>query len=291
MESAVCSDDTQVLIENYEGIADRIHDRLGERARIIAFIFEVDVDHHQNAGRCLDPRHLRGVEGICEAGKIVGTQFERGRDEVVRSACSSGLVREETGAFVLTGSLPPLAIPTTLHASLLARLDRLAPVREVAQIAAALGRQFSHEIITSVASVPEEQLRDALDQLVAAELIFRRGRPPNAEYMFKHVLVQEAAYSTLLRSQRQLLHARIATTLEPQFPDIATSQPEIVARHYSEASLSETALKWWRQAAERALNSSACNEAIAHLEKALGIAAALADGPANRLLQLCVVRG
>ena len=207
-------------------------------------------------------------------------------EELTRTVLESGLVREESGAFVLTGSLPPLAIPTTLHASLLARLDRLAPVREVAQIAAALGRQFSHEIIASVASVPEEQLRDALDQLVAAELIFRRGKPPNAEYMFKHVLVQEAAYSTLLRSQRQLLHARIATTLERQFPDIATSQPEIIARHYSEASLSETALKWWRHAAERALNSSAYNEAIAHLEKALGIAAALADGPANRLLRL-----
>jgi class 3 adenylate cyclase/tetratricopeptide (TPR) repeat protein len=207
-------------------------------------------------------------------------------EELTRTVLESGLLREEDNTFVLTGPLPPVAIPTTLHASLLARLDRLAPAREAAQIGAALGRRFSHELIASVALMPADRLEDALDQLVAAELMFRRGTPPGADYTFKHALVQDAAYSTLLRGQRQQLHSRIASTLEHQFPEIAAAQPEVVAQHLTEAGLSEPAIGWWRKAGELALRRSAFGEAIAHLDKAIGMAERLPDGPESRVLRL-----
>jgi predicted ATPase len=123
--------------------------------------------------------------------------------------------------YTVAGPSPALAIPTSLNASLLARLDRLAPVREVAQIGAALGRQFSHVLISAVAPMPQAQLDDALAQLQQAELVFRRGTLPDAEYTFKHALVQDPAYGTLLHARRQQLHGRIAATLEQQFPEIA----------------------------------------------------------------------
>jgi tetratricopeptide (TPR) repeat protein len=132
----------------------------------------------------------------------------------------------------------------------------------------------------------QAQLRDSLDQLVASELIFRRGTPPDAEYTFKHALVQDAAYSTLLRSQRQHIHARIATTLERHFPDVVAGQPEIVARHCTEAGLSEAAIEWWRKAGELALRRSAFGEAIAHLDKAIDLADGLPMGPNTRSLRL-----
>src|SRR5262249_36116193 len=147
---------------------------------------------------------------------------------------------------------PSLAIPTSLHASLLARLDRLAPAREVAQIGAALGRQFSHELISAVALVPQQQLDDALSQLVGTELIIRRGVPPDAEYTFKHALVQDAAYSTLLRSRRQQLHARITDTLERHFLEIVETQPELLARHCAEAGLVEKAVDYRLRSGKRA---------------------------------------
>jgi predicted ATPase len=128
----------------------------------------------------------------------------------------------------ISSPMGTLAIPTTLHASLLARLDRLAPTREVAQIGAALGRSFSHELIAAVAQMPLEKLNEALEQLVQAELVFRRGFPPESEYTFKHALVQDAAYDTLLRSRKQQLHARIATILEHQFLETAAAEPAIL---------------------------------------------------------------
>jgi predicted ATPase len=143
----------------------------------------------------------------------------------------SGILTETDECYAVTGPVAPLAIPISLQASLLARLDRLAPTREVAQIAAALGRQFSHELISAVATMPKQQLDDALAMLVRAELIFRRGTPPDAEYTFKHVLVQDAAYNTLLRSRRQQLHARIATALEDQFQEMVVAQPALLAQH------------------------------------------------------------
>jgi predicted ATPase len=141
-------------------------------------------------------------------------------EELTKSVVESGIVTEAGDHYSMVGPLTPLAISTSLHASLLARLDRLAPTREVAQIGAALGRSFTHELISAVAQMLPQKLDDALEQLVAAELIFRRGTPPEAEYSFKHALVQDAAYGTLLRTRRQQLHARIASTLESQFPDV-----------------------------------------------------------------------
>jgi predicted ATPase len=152
-------------------------------------------------------------------------------EELTKSVVESGLVREAGDHYAVTGAAAPLAIPTTLHASLLARLDRLAPTREVAQIGAALGRSFSHELINAVAQMPRQKLDDALEQLVHAELIFRRGTPPDAEYTFKHALVQDAAYSTLLHSRRHQLHGHITAVLEAQFPEIVQTQPNVLARH------------------------------------------------------------
>src|SRR5262249_4571101 len=145
--------------------------------------------------------------------------------------------------YAVTGPVASkLVIPTTLHASLLARLDRLAPTREIAQIGAALGRSFSHELISAVAQMPKRQVDDALAQLTSAELIFRRGTPPDAEYTFKHALVQDAAYSTLLRSRREDLHTRIVATLEDQFPEIVVAQPALLAQHCAEAGLPRKAV-------------------------------------------------
>jgi predicted ATPase len=145
----------------------------------------------------------------------------------------------------------------------------LAPTREVAQIGAALGRSFSHELISAVASMPQQRVDGALAQLVGAELIFRRGTPPDAEYTFKHALVQDAAYATLLRSRRRELHEAIAAALEREFPETAATQPEVLAHHCTEAGLTEQAVQYWRRAGERALERSANPEAIAHLTRGI----------------------
>jgi hypothetical protein len=152
-------------------------------------------------------------------------------EELTKAVIESGIVVDAGDHYTIPSGVPILAIPTSLHGSLLARLDRLAPTREVAQIAAALGRTFSHELISAVAAMPQKALDDALAQLVDAELIFGRGAPPHAEYTFKHALVQDAAYETLLRSARQQLHGRIAATLENRFSEIVEAQPQLIARH------------------------------------------------------------
>ena len=190
-------------------------------------------------------------------------------EELTKAVVESGMLTEAGDHYTAAGPLPPLAIPTSLHASLLARLDRLAPVREVAQIGAALGRQFSHELLSAVAPMPPAQLDEALAQLVGAELVFRRGTPPDAEYTFKHALVQDAAYSTLLRERRQQLHARIAAALEERFPETVEAQPALLAHHCNEAGLSARAVRYWQRAGERATQRSAHVEAIAHLTKGL----------------------
>ena len=148
---------------------------------------------------------------------------------------------------------PALAVPASLHASLMARLDRLGPAKEVAQIGAAIGREFSHALLAAVARKPEAELRSALDRLIAAGLLFRQGVPPHATYLFKHALVQDAAYGTLLREPRRALHARIAETLESQFAEIAENQPELLARHCTEAGLIEKAAGLWGKAGQRSL--------------------------------------
>ena len=200
-------------------------------------------------------------------------------EELTKAVVESGLLADEGDRYTVAGSLPPLAVPATLQGSLLARLDRLAPVREVAQIAAALGRQFSHELISAITGMPQRQLDDALGQLVRAELIFRRGAPPDAEYTFKHALVQDAAYGTLLRGRRQQLHARITATLERQFPEIAKTRPELLARHCTEAGLFEKAIGYWTQAATISVNRYAIVEANLQARKGLALLLHLLDGP------------
>ena len=165
-------------------------------------------------------------------------------EELTKSVVESGILTEASDHYDLTGPMAPLAIPTSLHASLLARLDSLAPTREVAQIGAALGRSFSYELISAVVEIPRQKLDGALEQLSNAQLIFRRGVPPDAEYTFKHALVQDAAYSTLLRSRRRQLHAQIATTLQSRFPEIAGAEPAVLAQHYTEAGLTDEAVSY-----------------------------------------------
>jgi class 3 adenylate cyclase/tetratricopeptide (TPR) repeat protein len=190
-------------------------------------------------------------------------------EELTKTLLEGSLLREGETSYTLTGPLPPLAIPSSLQASLLARLDRLMPVKEVAQIGAALGREFSYELLAAVARHSEAELREALDQLTESGLVFRRGNPPHATFMFKHALVQDAAYSTLLRGQRQKLHARIGKVLEEQFPEINETQPEIVAHHYTEGGVIDRAIEYWHKAGQRDYRRSAVFEAIRHLTRGI----------------------
>jgi class 3 adenylate cyclase len=198
-------------------------------------------------------------------------------EELTKAVIESGVLIESGEGYTVSGPVGPLAIPTTLQGSLLARLDRLAPTREVAQIGAALGRSFSHELISAVATMPKPQLDDALAQLIDAELIFQRGTPPDAEYTFKHALVQDAAYSTLLRSRRQQLHGRVAATLEAHFPEFIRTQPEVLARHCAEAGLVEKAVGYWLAAGQLAIARSMMIEAVAQLGKGLVLLASTPD--------------
>jgi len=207
-------------------------------------------------------------------------------EELTKAVLEAGILIEDADGYRLDGPLPPLAIPATLHDSLMARLDRLAAVREIAQIGAAIGREFSYFLLRALVGRDETALKDALAQLEDAELVFRRGEPPEAIYTFKHALVQDVAYENLLKSRRQVLHRRIAETLRDRFPTMAEIQPEVVAHHFTQAGLGEAAIEWWVKAGDRALDRSANYEAIAHLEKAISLAEGLPDGPAQRLLRL-----
>ncbi|RVD28315.1 adenylate cyclase, partial [Mesorhizobium sp. M4A.F.Ca.ET.020.02.1.1] len=167
-------------------------------------------------------------------------------EEVTKAVIESDVLTDEGDRYALAGPLPPLAIPATLQDSLVARLDRLvAPAREVAQIGAAIGREFSYELLAAVAQRGERELQGALDQLIGAELVIARGRPPHATCIFKHALVGDAAYATLLRSRRQQLHTRIAHALEQHFGEVVEHEPEIVAQHYTAAGLSLQAIGYW----------------------------------------------
>jgi class 3 adenylate cyclase/predicted ATPase len=181
---------------------------------------------------------------------------------------------------------PCLAVPASLHASLMARLDRLGPAKEVAQVGAAIGREFSYALLDAVAQKPEPELGSALSRLIQAGLLFRQGVPPHATYLFKHALVQDAAYGTLLREPRRALHARISETLESQFPEVGENQPELLARHCNEAGLVEKAATLWGKAGQRSLARSALVEAVEQLTRALDLIASLAATPAIRREQI-----
>jgi class 3 adenylate cyclase/predicted ATPase len=198
-------------------------------------------------------------------------------EELTKSVLESGVLREEGHRYVLDRALQPFAIPTTLQDSLMARLDRLASVRLVAQIGAAIGREFSYALLRAVSRLSEDELQAALGRLVASELVFQRGTPPDAVYSFKHVLVQDAAHGSLLRSSRQQLHAQIADALETHFPELMDSQPELLAQHYVEAGLVEKSVAYWGQAGRRSAARSAMVEAAAQLQKGLDQLALLPD--------------
>jgi len=214
-------------------------------------------------------------------------------EELTKTVLESGMVAEAVGHYTVTRPAIPSAIPTSLEASLLARLDRLATTREVVQIGAALGRQFSHELISTIATLPQSQLDDAMEQLVRAELVFRRGTPPDAEYTFKHALVQDAAYRTLLRRRRQQIHERIVVALENHFPEITAAQPQFAAHHCTEAGLNEKAVAYWLKAGQQAVARSAMKEAQAQLQKGLDLLANVprTPGHARQELELVIALG
>ncbi|MBI3799917.1 MAG: AAA family ATPase, partial [Deltaproteobacteria bacterium] len=193
-------------------------------------------------------------------------------EELTKMVVESGLLREEEGHYVGTHGgtpIPPLAIPSTLQDSLMARLDRLAPIREIAQMGAVLGREFSYELLHTVSPLDEALLQQGLRQLVEAELIYQHGLPPQATYLFKHALIQDTAYQSLLKSRRQQLHQQIAQVLAERFTETVETQPELLAHHYTEAGLKEQAIPYWQQAGQRASQRSAHVEAISHLTKGL----------------------
>jgi predicted ATPase/class 3 adenylate cyclase len=199
-------------------------------------------------------------------------------EELTKTVLESGLLKDAGDRYVTEDSLPARAVPATLHDSLMARLDRLAQIKEVAQIGAAIGREFSYRLLAAVVPISDVSLKAALAQFGVADLIFGRGDPPDATYVFKHALVQDAAYSSLTRSKRQQLHSRIANALKEQFSETVETQPELMAHHLEQAGLSEQAIEYLRIAGQRAIERSANAEAIGHLKHALGLLQSLPAG-------------
>jgi predicted ATPase len=179
-------------------------------------------------------------------------------------------VENEEIAERTVAAAPPArqAVPPTLHASLMARLDRLGPAKEVAQIGAAIGRDFSDELIAAIARKPEQELKAALDRLIEAGLLFGHGVSPHRTYLFKHALVRDAAYSTLLRGRRQELHNQIISAVKLNFPELIVSQPEVLAHHSAEAGALAEAIEYYLLAAKRATAAMNNKEAKAHLKRA-----------------------
>ncbi len=217
-------------------------------------------------------------------------------EELTKNVLESGLLIEEPERYRLDGPLPPMAIPSTLQDSLMARLDRLMAVKEIAQIGAAIAREFSYSLLHAVVGSDEASLRSALAQLEESELVFRDGAPPEARYSFKHALAQDTAYESLLRTRRQILHRRIAETLCEKFAGVVEAEPELVAHHFTQAGLTEPAIEYWGKAGDLALRRSAFKEAIAHLGKAIEMMGALAGVGENektggQLLRLQVSYG
>jgi tetratricopeptide (TPR) repeat protein len=202
-------------------------------------------------------------------------------EELTKMVLESGLLQEREECYELTGPLPPLAIPTTLHDSLMARLDRLSAVKGLAQLGATLGREFAYELLQAVAPWDEGTLHRGLQQLVAAEFLYQQGLLPQATYRFKHALIQEAAYQSLLRSTRQQYHQRIAQVLERRFPEICGSQPELVAQHYTAAGCAEQTLPYWQRAGQQASDRSAHVEAVSHFTTGTKLLTTLPETPAH----------
>jgi predicted ATPase len=206
-------------------------------------------------------------------------------EELTKAVVEAGADRGY--ASISTVPASSLAVPATLHASLLGRLDRLGPAaKTVAQVGAAIGRDFSYELLAAAVQLAEPALREALRRLVEAGLVFQRGAPPAAEYLFKHALVQDTAYSTLLRGPRQALHRRIAEALEQRFPDFVETRPEILAHHYGEAAIVDKAITCWHLAGKSSVAKSAVREAIAQLRRGLGLLEGLSETRERKQLEL-----
>jgi class 3 adenylate cyclase/predicted ATPase/DNA polymerase III delta prime subunit len=235
--------------------------RLGQRETIV-------LAEQTAAGKALPPEILAQIVQRADGIPLF-------IEELTKTILESRLVREENGQYQLDGPLPPLAIPSSLQASLMARLDRLALVKEVAQIGSAIGREFSYQLLAAVSLRSDAELATVLAQLIDSGLVFRRGEPAHGSFVFKHALVQDAAYSTLLRAQRHELHLRIGKSLEERFPETVETQPEILAHHYTQAGLLDPAIGYWRQAGERALRRSATAEAVQHLTRAIELTRSL----------------
>jgi predicted ATPase len=214
-------------------------------------------------------------------------------EELTKTVLASGPLHVAGDRYIALGPLRSFAIPETLHDSLIARLDRLVSIKEIAQIDAALGREFSYRLLAAVAPTAGPRLEAALAQLGAAELIFARGEPPDSTYVFKHALVQEAAYASVLHSKRLQLHGQIADALKEHFLEIIESHPELMAHHLAEAGLPERAIEYLKKAGERAILRSANVEAISHLKRALKLFQSLFDHQArtHKALELVVLLG
>jgi class 3 adenylate cyclase/predicted ATPase len=208
-------------------------------------------------------------------------------EELTKTMLESNLLTDAGDHFALTGP-PSSAIPATLHDSLLERLDHIPSAKQIAQVGAVIGREFSHQLLAAVSELTPQRLREGLAQLLASELIFQRGVRPDQIYVFKHALVQETAYQSLLRSRRRALHAEVAAELERRFPGVAESEPEVIARHYTEADVAWAAVDYWRKAGECAIQRSANAEAAAHLSEGLRLAQLLPNGPGRVQLEVAL---
>jgi class 3 adenylate cyclase/tetratricopeptide (TPR) repeat protein len=255
--------------------ATRLALRRLERSKVVQFVGEM------TGGRVIPSEVLEKILSHTDGVPLFV-------EELTKSVLESGLLREAGDHYKIQAPLPALAIPTSLRDSLAARLDRLAPVKEIAQIGACIGREFSHELLSRVAALEGAQLEAALDRLVEAGLITRRGTPPDVIYTFTHALVQDAAYDLLLKSRRHQLHANIAQALERGFPDEVAHRPELLAHHYTQAGSLAAAIPLWRKAGALAIERVAMQEAVAHLQRALDLTDQLPPSAEHDALELTI---
>jgi predicted ATPase len=200
-------------------------------------------------------------------------------EEMTKMILESGQLKEGDDRYIMSHPLPQMTIPATIQDMLMARLDKLAPAKDVAQLGATVGREFPYELLRALSPLDDKSLNQKLDQLVKAELLYQRGKPPQARYLFKHALIQDAAYQSLLKSKRQQYHQKIAQVLTEKFPDTAETQPELLAHHYTKANLFEQAIPFWQKAGQQALQRSANLEAISHLNKGLELVKTFSETP------------
>jgi class 3 adenylate cyclase/tetratricopeptide (TPR) repeat protein/RNA polymerase subunit RPABC4/transcription elongation factor Spt4 len=251
--------------------------RLSQRAR--AALVE-----HITGGKALPPQLL---DQIVERTDGVPLFVE----ELTKALLESDQLHEDRGRYVLEQPMQQVSIPTTLQASLMARVDRLGSAREVLQIGSAIGRDFSYDVLAAVAGLPDAVLQDALTRLIEAELLFLRGTPPNAVYTFKHALVQDTAYSAMLRARRQQLHSAIALVLEKRHPELVETTPEVLAQQFEQAGQSHKAIAYWQRAGERELRRFAIKECVGNYANALRLVMALPNGQQRDETELAVRLG